>query len=253
MTLSTHDESQPPLELRTQEIEVSTPVIEATGIGVEASWGHIYGPIDLTVRRGGLTILAGAGGRGRVALMLTLAGRMKPSSGTLTAFGQENDARHLYDQSAIAHIDELDGISQAIRVHDLITEQVRWAAPWYRWVRQSRQSDLEEICRPVFGDYSLPSLDAFVEELPELSAALLRIAVANVRRPPLLVVGGVDRLSSVVSTQILIDRLADLGRHQTVITADINGGFGSERVREVIAVPNLTNREFVRLEREGIE
>ncbi|MDY6807975.1 MAG: hypothetical protein SW127_03055 [Actinomycetota bacterium] len=198
-------------------------LLVAEDVEVRASWGHIFGPTSLRVAEGGVTVLVGSGGRGRTALLLTLAGRMKPSSGELWAFGRRNDAHHLFNQAAIADIDEVDGIEQAIRVHDVITEQIRWHAPWYKWVRQSTQDDLERICRPVFGDLALPSMDAFVEELPELTASLFRIAVANVRRPPLLVVGGVDRLSRIDSSRLLTERLVALGHHQTVITADVNG------------------------------
>lgn len=226
-------------------------LIAASGIGVDASWGHIYGPVDLTVRRGGVTVLAGAGGRGRTSLMLTLAGRMKPSTGTLTAFGRANDAHYLFDNAAIANIDEVDGITQTIRVHDIVTEQVRWAANWYEWVPQSTEDDLERICRPVFGDYTLPTMDAMVEELPEFTATLFRIAVANIRKPEILVVGGIDTLHSVPSAAKLLERLVALGREQTVITADVNGVPLNSGVRDLIHVSNLTNHEFATLEQEA--
>lgn len=226
-------------------------IMVAEGIEVKASWGHIYGPVDLTLRSGGVTVLIGAGGRGRTALLLTLAGRMKPSSGQLEAFGRVNDAHHLFKQAALANIDEVDGIGQTIRVHDIITEQIRWAARGARWVRQSKQADLERICAPVFGEYTLPTMDAMVEELPELTGALLRIAVANIRKPPVLVVGGIDKLASVESSRKLLGRLVELGKDQTVITADVNGVDPNSGIREQFLVENLTNKEFAVLEREA--
>ncbi|MFC0314382.1 ATP-binding cassette domain-containing protein [Gordonia phosphorivorans] len=225
-------------------------LLQADGIGVKASWGHIYGPVDLRIRRGGVTVLVGSGGRGRTALLLTLAGRMKPSSGSLTAFGATDKAQNLFSNAALGFIEEVDGIGQTIRVRDVLTEQLRWQAPWYKFVGVGTEDDLERMCRPVFGPLTLPSLDAFVEELPELTAALLRVAMANLRTPPLLVVGGIDNMTRHRSTEQFLDRLIDLGRTQTVITADVNGVVPRAGITDVIEVPNLTDNEFVWLERE---
>ncbi|MDL9937701.1 hypothetical protein QSJ18_13175 [Gordonia sp. ABSL1-1] len=244
------DTDTAPLGLVTDESDPTESLIVAEGIGVRASWGHIYGPTSLRVREGGVTVLAGSGGRGRTALLLTLAGRMRPTSGKLTAFGRTGDANHLFSRAAIADVDEVDGIEQTIRVSDVLTEQMRWAAPWYTWVRPARAADLERHCRAVFGDLELPPMSAYVEELPELTAALFRIAMANLRRPPLLVVGGIDRMARDENTTILLDRLIDLGRSQTVVTADVNGAKGAGAVRDVIQVENLTDAEFVKLEEE---
>jgi len=232
--------------------EISPDVlIHGRGVTVDASWGHIYGPVDITVRRGGVTVLVGQGGRGRTALLLTLAGRMKPTGGSLSAFGDDTSVRRLFDNAAIAFVSEVDGTEQTIRVSDVVTEQLRWGAPWHQWVRPGTEEDLERICRPVFGPLSLPRMDAMVEELPELTAALFRIAVANVRKPPLLVVGGIDNLTSIAGARHLLDRLVALGEHQTVITADVNG-VARDELRDVIDVPNLTDREFAALEKEAI-
>ncbi|RLP76122.1 ATP-binding cassette domain-containing protein [Mycetocola tolaasinivorans] len=228
-------------------------ILTLTDVSVRASWGHIYGPVNFSVKRGGTTVLVGNGGRGRTALLLTLAGRMRASSGTVVSFGEENNPGHLFKNAALGWIDEVDDVVQAIRVRDIVTEQLRWGAPWYRWVRPARQEDLERMCLPVFGDLALPGIDDMVEELPELTAALFRIAAANVRRPPLLVVGGVDNLSSDRASEKLLERLIVLGKEQTVITADINGRRGSVIADDYVEVSNLTNQQFVSLVLEEVE
>lgn len=224
-------------------------ILSAQQMGVKASWGRIYGPVDFQVRRGGVTVIVGSGGRGRTALLLTLAGRMKPTSGALESFGRRNAAHHLFNNAALGFIEEIDGIEQTIRVHDVLTEQLRWTAPWWKLVGQGTEDDLERLCRPTFGPLTLPHLDAYVEELPELTAALFRIAMANLRKPEILVVGGIDNLTGDASSRLLLDRLIDLGREQTVITADVNGCDLQPGITDVINVPNLTDDEFVRLER----
>ncbi|MCS4276629.1 ABC-type branched-subunit amino acid transport system ATPase component [Mycetocola sp. BIGb0189] len=228
-------------------------LLTLTEVSVRASWGHIFGPVNFSVKRGGTTVLVGHGGRGRTALLLTLAGRMRASSGTVVSFGLNNNPGHLFKNAALGWIDEVDEVVQAIRVRDIVTEQLRWGAPWYRWVRVAREEDLERMCRPVFGDLALPGLDDMVEELPELTAALFRIAAANVRKPELLVVGGVDNLSSDQASEKLLERLIALGTEQTVITADVNGRRGSVIADDYVEVPNLTNQQFVSLALEEVE
>lgn len=234
-----------------QEVAPGDVLLEARNMGVDASWGHIYGPVNFSVKAGGVTVLVGSGGRGRTALLLTLAGRMKPTTGSLIAYHSAHNAHQLFKKSTVAFISEVDKIEQTIRVSDIVTEQIRWAAPWHKWVAPATADDLERICRPVFGDYTLPTMDAMVEELPEFTSALFRIAIANIRKPELLVVGGVDNLTSTASSARLLDRLIALGKEQTVITADVNGVEMKEGIREQIHVPNLTDREFAVLEKEA--
>jgi ABC-type cobalamin/Fe3+-siderophores transport system ATPase subunit len=225
-------------------------ILRLDAVNVEASWGHIFGPVNLSVQRGGVTVIVGQGGRGRTALLLTLAGRMKPSTGSIVSFGRTDDPHGLFKRAGVGFISEVDEIVQAIRVRDVVTEQLRWSQHWFKWVAPAQQKDLERLCRPVFGELELPDIDAMVEELPELTAALFRIAAANARRPELLVVGGIDNLASVSASEMLLERLIDLGREQTIITADVNGQRTTLPVREYISVPNLTDREFVNLASE---
>lgn len=226
------------------------PLLTASEIGVKASWGHIYGPTSVTVPRGGVTVVKGSGGRGRTALLLTLCGRMRPTSGTLVSFDRTNDAKTLYKRSAIGFIEEVDGIVQTVSVRDVLTEQLRWNSPWYKWVPVATDADLERICRPTFGpQLQLPPLNSFVEELPELTAALFQIAVANMHRPELLVVGGIDKMHRHTNSQVLLNRLIELGREQTVITADVNGAPGFEDYVTIAEVSNLTDGSFADLDR----
>jgi ABC-type cobalamin/Fe3+-siderophores transport system ATPase subunit len=160
-------------------------------------------------------------GSGRTALLMTLAGRMRPHDGELTVFGHTR-AKDIFRVSALAGIDELDTVAESVTVRDLITEQLRWDAPWYRLVRRADEADLRRVCGPVFGELPLPPLTEYFEELSELDRLLLRIALANTSRPPLLVVGHLDFVTSDRNRDVLIGRLVDLGREQTVVTATVN-------------------------------
>ena len=85
----------------------------------------------------------------------------------------------------------------------------------------------------MFGELPLPPRSEFVEELTELDGLLLRIALANTRRPALLVVGNLEQVTSDANREVLVDRLVDLGREQTVLTASVNGVAARPGLREI--------------------
>lgn len=214
-----------PEEVKTPE-EAKAPAeapvaVKARGITMTGPWGRVFGPLDLDVAAGGVSLLIGPPGSGRTALLMNLAGRMKPSAGTVTVFGHSK-AREIFDVAALAGVENLDAIFESVTVRDLITEQIRWDAAWYRLVRRAGEAERDAVCGPVFGELPPPRLDDYVEQLDELTGLLLRIALANTARPPLLVVGSIDQVTSDRDRQVLVGRLVELGEHQTVITASAN-------------------------------
>jgi ABC-type branched-subunit amino acid transport system ATPase component len=206
-------------------------------------WGRAFGPIDLDIDAGGVTALICPAGSGRTALLMTLAGRMKPSSGTVTVFGHSS-AGDIFGVSALAGIEQLDSVAESVTVRDLVTEQSHWDAHWYRLIRRAGEDEREAMCRPVFGELPLPRLTEYVEELDELDGLLLRIALANTTRPPLLVVGSIDQVTSDRDREVLVRRLVDLGEGQTVITATVNDIPAELGVRAQIPVAHLDRAEL---------
>lgn len=221
----------------------SAPAVIAKGIRMVGPWGPVYGPLDLTIPAGGVSVLVCPAGTSRDALLLTIAGRMKPKSGELTVLGATR-AKDIFVRCGLAGIDGLDTVSESVTVRDLITEQLRWDASWYRFIRQARQAELVRVCAPVFGDLPLPPLMEYFEQLSELDQLLLRISLANTRKPQMLVVGNLDFVTSDLNRDLLIARLVDLGNTQTVVTATVNG-VAEHAVRAQIPVPNTDRAELV--------
>ena len=232
------------------EDPAAEPAITARGLTLRGPWGPVYGPVDLDVPAAGVTVMVCPAGSGRTALSMTLAGRMRPTSGSLTVFGQTR-ARDIFAVAALAGIDELDTVAESVTVGDLITEQLRWDASWYRLIRRADDDDLRRVCGPVFGELPLPPRSEFVEELTELDGLLLRIALANTRRPALLVVGNLEQVTSDANRELLVDRLVDLGRAQTVLTASVNGVAARPGLRE-IPVASVSRAELAGRQEGGV-
>ncbi|WP_138843730.1 hypothetical protein [Rhodococcus pyridinivorans] len=213
-------------------------LVSARGIELHGPWGHVFGPLDLDLDAGGVTVLSAQAGAARTALLMALCGRMRLTRGSLTVLGEDRPQK-IIARSAIACMNELDEVRPSVTVRDLVTEQKRWDSPWYKFVPRVREDGIAEMCEEIFGDVPLPPLEAFVDDLPELQQLLLRISVANTRRPPLLVVGRIDRIADDVERATLLGRLVALGENQAVIIGDVNPVDPDSGVRAVVDMHDL--------------
>lgn len=244
------------VEITTAEPEkfwepVPGSLVSARAIELDGPWGHVFGPLDLDIDEGGLTVIAGQSGAARTALLMALCGRMRLSGGSLTVLGYTNRPAKVFAQSAVACLNELDEVSPSVTVRDLVTEQLRWNSPWYKFVPRVHEDGVERMCAEVFGDVPLPALNAFIDDLPEIQQMLLRIAVANSRRPPLLVVGRMDKIADDEERLGVLERLVALGERQSVITADVNPLPPDSGVRAVVDLHGLLGAGDVGVMTEG--
>lgn len=221
-----------------EERSTTGTLVSAREIELHGPWGHVFGPLNIDIDQGGVTILAAQAGAARTALLMALCGRMRLSGGSLTVLGSEKPSKILAN-SAIACMNELDEVRPSVTVRDLVTEQLRWNSPWYRFVPRVDDSGVKEMCAETFGDIELPRLNAFVDDLPEIQQLLLRIAVANTARPPLLVVGRIDKIADDNERAALLERLVALGEYQSVITADVNAVPPDSGVHAVVNMQGL--------------
>ncbi|KJF23622.1 MULTISPECIES: hypothetical protein [Rhodococcus] len=225
-------------------------LVSARGIELHGPWGHVFGPLDMDIDAGGVTVLAAQAGAARTALLMTLCGRMRLSAGTLAVLGYDNPTRILAI-SAIACLNELDDVRPSVTVRDMVTEQLRWDSPWYKFVPRASEVEVSNMCAETFGDIELPPLNAFVDDLPEIQQLLLRIAVANTKRPPLLVVGRIDKIADDLERAALLQRLVALGEHQSVITADVNALPPDTGVHAVVNMHGLLGAGDIGVMTEG--
>jgi ABC-type multidrug transport system ATPase subunit len=200
-----------------QDETEATAVITATGLGVDGEHGPLFSAIDLTLPEGFHAIQM-PGGPGQTALLLTLAGRFRPSHGTLTVLG-DTKPRAIRRHCAIAAFPDIDELEESVTVRTVLAEQRRWLAPWYAQIpREAGTATLTE----VFGDTPPPSTDTYIVELSDLELFLLRIALATMSNRPILVVGDLEQVRDNARRAIAVDRLGALAAKRTVVVGATN-------------------------------
>jgi len=202
----------------------AAPAVVARDLQLHGARGIVYGPLDLEVPSGALTVVQGPQGAGRSSLLLTLAGRMAPDAGSsLTVLGRTlpRERRAVQQRAAIAGfagIDELDG---NVTVGDVVRERLTWLAPWYRRVPRPDQRAFRTLAAPVFGERPLPRLDTVVWDLDEVDTMLLRIVLAMAQQPALLVVDDVDQVHDTTRRATVWARLEAVAAAGTTVVASV--------------------------------
>jgi hypothetical protein len=193
------------------------PLITATGLGVDGEHGPLFSGIELALSSGFHAIQM-PGGPEQTALLLTLAGRFKPSHGSLTVLG-DTKPRAIRRHCAIAAFDDIDELDESVTVKTVLAEQRRWLAPWYSRVPiEAGRVELDL----VFGDIPPPSADTFIVELSDLELFLLRITLALLSGRPILVVGDLEQVRDISRRAVAVERLGAIATQRTVIVGVTN-------------------------------
>lgn len=200
------------------------PAIIATDLSLTADRGPVFGPLTFTVPEGTLAIVVGPAGSGRSSLLLTLAGRMKPSGGSeLTVFDHPLPAGRSAVQSlvGVAGFDAIDVLDGAVTVSAAMRERLGLLTPWYRRLPRLSQPDIVRLTAEVFGDLPIPDGSTLVRDLDELDVMLVRIAIALLQRPRLLVVDDVDQVHDDARRTVLWRRLEALTTGGLTVVATV--------------------------------
>ena len=201
----------------TQDDNDAPAVITAAGLGVDGEHGPLFSGIDLALPEGFHAIQM-PGGPGQTTLLMTLAGRFKPTHGTLTVRG-ETTPRAIRRHCAIAAFPDIDELEELVTVQTVLAEQRRWLAPWYAQIpREAGQSKMAE----VFGDTPAPSPGTYIVELSDLELFLLRITLATLSSRPILVVGDLEQVRDNARRAIAVDRLGALAQQCPVVVGVTN-------------------------------
>jgi ABC-type multidrug transport system ATPase subunit len=207
----------------TRAASATVPAAVAHGLQLDGRRGRIYGPVDLDIAPGSLNLVTGRAGSGKTSLLLTLVGRLKPNRGSdLVVLGRPLPARAagVQRRSAAVGVHGLDDLDEEVTVAATIREREAWLAPWYRVVRTPGDEQVAEVCAEVFGRSPLPRAKQLVHELDEAANLQLRLALALLGGPQLIVVDDIDALHDTDSRRLVWESLRALTeRGVTVITA----------------------------------
>jgi ABC-type cobalamin/Fe3+-siderophores transport system ATPase subunit len=197
--------------------EPAAPLIIATGLGVNGEHGPLFSGIDLTLTPGFHAVQM-PGGPGQTALLLTLAGRLKPAAGTVTVLG-DTQPRAIRRHCSIAAFADIDELEEAVTVQTVLAEQRRWLAPWYSLVPlEAGQAELDQ----VFGEIPPPSPQTYIVELSDLELFLLRITLSLLSSRPILVIGDLEQVRDNSRRAIAVERLGAIATQRTVVVGVTN-------------------------------
>lgn len=192
-------------------------VISATGVGVDGEHGPLFSGIDLALTSG-LHAIQLPGGPEQDALLLTLAGRLKPTHGTVTVLG-ETRPRAIRRHCAIAAFSDIDELEESVTVQTVLAEQSRWLAPWYSRVPvNAGRTELAD----VFGHMPAPEGPKFIVELTDLELFLLRITLALLSDRPILVAGDLEQVRDNSQRALAVERLGSIAERRTVVVGVTN-------------------------------
>ena len=201
----------------TQDETGAPAVITATGLGVDGEHGPLFSGIDLALTAGFHAVQM-PGGPGQTTLLMTLAGRFKPTHGTLNVLG-DTKPRAIRRHCAIAAFPDIDELEESVTVQTVLAEQRSWLAPWYARVPiEAGEAELGE----VFGEIPPPSAESYIVELSDLELFLLRITLALFSNRPILVVGDLEQVRDNSRRAIAVDRLGAIATQRTVVVGVTN-------------------------------
>jgi ABC-type cobalamin/Fe3+-siderophores transport system ATPase subunit len=199
------------------EPDADPPLITAKGLGVDGEHGPLFSDVDLSLTAGFHAIRM-PGGPEQTTLLLTLAGRYKPSHGTVTVLG-DTKPRAIRKHCAIAAFDDIDELDESVSVQTVLAEQRRWLAPWYSHVPiEAGQAEMDL----VFGDLDPPAPKTYIVELSDLELFLLRITLALLSQRPILMVGDLEQVRDIARRAIAVERLTAISAERTVVVGVTN-------------------------------
>jgi ABC-2 type transport system ATP-binding protein len=202
--------------------------VQASGLSLRGQRGWVYRDVTFAAAQGGLIAIEGPPGSGRTSLLLTLAGRMRPSSGTarvdrLEIPRQMGALQRVAALGLVAGVNDLERaltVSEHFREAELLRFRLR---PFH-----GLSAALETLLGVGVGTR--------VGDLDALQRHLLGTAMALIGPPRAIFVDGVDVAMSPDEQSVLWEVLEMASRHVTVIATTMTTAAASRPPDLVVRV-----------------
>ena len=197
-----------------QTVKVGEPLIVAHGLTLRLPFRASYGDVDLDIPRGSLCAVVAENNQGKTELLLSLAGRMKPSSGTLQVAGYPLPRKRAAVRriSGLGFFDRVNEVQPVLSVRNVVAAELNLYS--LRSGRRATETFIEEW---GFGSVAKDK----VETLDRFTYTRLGIALGMVGDPLLLVVDDIESDLTRHQSLKLMEELKDLAhnRAMTVVVA----------------------------------
>ncbi|HWC81488.1 MAG TPA: ATP-binding cassette domain-containing protein [Pseudonocardiaceae bacterium] len=182
------------------------PLLLAEGLGLRGGRGWVYRDVTLRVPPGGLAAVSGPAGSGRSMLLLTLAGRAKPTEGSVRV-AEQGGAKAIRGQVAVARITGAAELEPDLRVRDHVHE-----------LRALLGKDVDfATARAAVGLEARG--EAMVADLDVVQSTLLSLALAVAGDPRVLVLDDLDRHTTPEQADALWETLRQIAELDIAVIA----------------------------------
>lgn len=165
------------------------------------------------------TVVIGTRGSGRTSMLLVLAGRMKLDSGDVQVLGLTGTSQ-IRRATGIAGFGEIDALESQVTLAATVRERLSWEMPWYRRVPKVTDDVVRELLAPAFGETKIPAAKTLCRDFTPAEEMLVRISLALIASPSLLVVDDFDALRDPADRKLVAARLCALSIPVVVSTSD---------------------------------
>lgn len=161
------------------------PAVETAGLTLRTRRGTVYGNVTFSVPAGALAMLVGPTGSGKTALLLTLAGRMKPSAGTMRAFGKDGlrGAGAVRRHTALGLVAGVNDLADTLSVRDHVREAL---------VLSGQAATPARVASALRAVGLATNVSAKAGSLTAIERELLGVALALVSHPRVVIVDDAD-------------------------------------------------------------